>query len=122
MKGNNNNNREFFENDSARFSKIQETLTFYRDHLNSEYMNLRRQATLTYRLWLGCVGIGFLILLAGVGTMLTGRINEGAATAASTIIVYFIQRVFHQREDHYRSLAKVKNAHLEYDEPNLMIT
>ena len=108
---------EFFRDDDDRFAKIQETLQFYRNHLNSEYETLLRQATLTYRLWLACVALGFAILLAGVGAMLSGRISEGAATAASTIVVFFIQRVFQQREDHYRSLARAKNAHLEYRQP-----
>jgi hypothetical protein len=111
----------FFQDDSVRFSKIQETLEFYRAHLNEEYLSLLRQATLTYRLWLGCVAFGFLILLVGVGTMLSGRITQGAATAASTTIVYFIQRVFQQREDHYRSLARAKNAHLEYGNQWLLV-
>ena len=112
---------QFFKDESDRFLKIQETLQFYRDHLNNEYQTLLRQATLTYRLWLACVSVGFIILLAGVGAMLSGRISEGAATAASTIVVFFIQRVFQQREDHYRSLARSKNAHLEYGNQWLLV-
>lgn len=112
---------KFFGDDSIRFSKIQETLKFYRDHLNDEYQSLLRQANLTYRLWLVCVGLGFLVLLCGVGAMLLGRIAEGAATAASTVLVYFIQRVFQQREDHYRSLATSKNSHLEYGNHWLLV-
>lgn len=112
---------QFFGDDSTRFSKIQESLKFYRDHLNSEYQNLLRQATMTYRLWLACVGLGFLVLLAGIITMLAGRIPEGAATTAATVIVYFIQRVFQQREDHYRTLANSKNSHLEYGNHWLLV-
>jgi serine/threonine protein kinase len=112
---------QFFPDDSVRYTKIQETLQFYRDHLNGEYQSLLKQANLTYWLWIFCVGFGFLILLAGVVAMLTGRISEGAATAASTIPVYFIQRVFQQREDHYRGLAKAKNTHLEYGNQWLLI-
>jgi serine/threonine protein kinase len=112
---------KFFGDDSVRFLKIQETLNFYCSHLNEEYQSLLRQANLTYRLWLGCVGLGFLVLLGGVGAMLLGRIQEGAAAAASTILVYFIQRVFQQREDHYRSLATSKNSHLEYGNHWLLV-
>lgn len=89
--------------------------------MNGEYQNLLRQANLTYRLWLVCVGLGFLVLLGGVGAMLLGCIAEGAATAASTVLVYFIQRVFQQREDHYRSLATSKNSHLEYGNHWLLV-
>jgi len=112
---------QFFQDESIRFSKIQETLAFYRDHLSNEYQQLLGQANLTYRLWLGCVAFGFLVLLGGVVAMLFGRIAEGAVTAASTILVYFVQRTFQQREDHYRSLARAKNSHLEYGNQWLLV-
>jgi hypothetical protein len=105
---------QFFANESVRFSQIESTLGFYREHLSKEYEHLLAQANLTYRLWLGCVGLGFLVLIGGVVNMLLGRIAEGAATSASTIIIFFIQKIFQQREDHYRALAKSKNSHLEY--------
>jgi Cyanobacterial TRADD-N associated 2-Transmembrane domain len=111
----------FFQDESIRFTKIQETLQFYRDHLNGEYQNLLKQANLTYRLWITCVVLGFLILLSGVVAMLVGYISEGAATAASTIIIYFIQRVFQQREEYYRTFAKTKNSHLEYGNQWLLV-
>ncbi len=76
---------------------------------------------MTYRLWLGCVGLGFLVLLSGVVAMLFGRITEGVVTAASSGIVYFIQRLFQQREDYYRSLATAKNSHLEYGNHWLLV-
>jgi len=112
---------QFFGDESIRFSKIQESLKFYRDHLNNEYQSLLRQANMTYRLWLGCVGLGFLVLLSGVVAMLFGRITEGVVTAASSGIVYFIQRLFQQREDYYRSLATAKNSHLEYGNHWLLV-
>jgi serine/threonine protein kinase len=112
---------QFFGDAAVRFSKIQETLTFYRNHLNGEYETLQRQAKLTYWLWLGCVGLGFLVLLGGVGAMLAGKIKEGVATAAASTLVFFIQRVFQQREDYYRSLAKSKNSHLEYGNHWLLV-
>ena len=95
--------------------------TLYRDHLNEEYQSLLRQASLTYRLWLACVLFGFLVLIAGIVAMLAGYVTQGVATTASTIVVYFIQRVFQQREDHYRTLAKTKNSHLEYGNQWLLI-
>src|SRR5262249_36175447 len=111
----------FFGDETVRFTKIQESLKFYREHLNAEYQSLLRQASQTYRLWLVCVGLGFLVLLSGVVAMLLGRIQQGAATAASSIIIYFIQRVFQQREDHYRTLATAKNSHLEYGNHWLLV-
>ncbi len=112
---------KFFEDDAARFTKIQESLKFYRDHLSDEYHSLIKQANTTYQLWLVCVLLGFAILIAGIIAMLMGNVTEGVATTASTIVVYFIQRIFQQREDHYRSLAKAKNAHLEYGNQWLLI-
>jgi len=68
---------QFFQDDSERYSKIQETLKFYRDHLHNEYQSLLKQANLTYKLWIICVSFGFIILFFGIGAMLTGNINEG---------------------------------------------
>jgi hypothetical protein len=53
--------------------------------------------------------------------MLAGAVTEGIATAASTIIVYFIQRIFQQREDYYRVLVKTKHSHLEYGDQWLLV-
>jgi TM2 domain-containing membrane protein YozV len=96
-------------------------LQFYRDHLNGEYKSLLQQANTTYKLWLCCVLLGFLVLIAGVVAMLAGFIGQGIATAASTIIVFFIQKIFQQREDHYRDLARAKNGHLEYGNQWLLV-
>ena len=112
---------QFFADDEIRYSKIQESLEFYREHLNEEYQSLVKQANTTYKLWIVCVCLGFLVLCAGVISMISGHISEGVATTASTIIVYFIQRIFQQREDHYRSLAKAKNSHLEYGNQWLLV-
>lgn len=111
----------FFQDETVRFNKIQESLIFYRDHLNDEYRNLLRQARLTYYLWLFCVGIGFVLLLSSVVAMLMGRIQEGIASSAITLVVFFIQRLFQQREDHYRALARAKNDHLEYGNQWLLV-
>jgi len=105
---------QFFSEDSISYSKIEQTLKFYRDHLSKEYEGLSQQANVTFRLWIACVAIGFLILIGGIVTMVWGHLTEGALTAASSILMGFIQRIFQQREDHYRALAMKKNAHLEY--------
>lgn len=112
---------KFFEDDGIRYTKIQESLKFYRDHLSNEYQSLLKQANTTYQLWLACVILGFLTLLSGIVAMLSGNITEGVATTASTVLIFFIQRVFQQREDHYRELAKAKNSHLEYGNQWLLI-
>jgi serine/threonine protein kinase len=104
----------FFQAESVRFTKIEETFQFYRDHLNVEFQALSKQAGITFVLWVSCVALGFCILVAGVIMMILGKITEGTATSVSTIIVYFIQRIFQQREDHYRKLVAKKRKHLEY--------
>ena len=111
----------FFEGENVRYTKIQETLTFYRDHLNKEYQNLSRQANLTYNLWLCCVGLGFVVVLAGFVLLLFGQVAQSVAAGVSTALLYFIQRVFQQREDHYRRLASTKNSHLEYGNQWLLV-
>jgi serine/threonine protein kinase len=117
----NESGTRFFPQDSDRYKEIKETLTFYREHLNKEYEHLSKQARLTYYLWLFCVGIGFLALIAGMILLFSGKLAEGAISAISTIIVFFIQKVFQQREDHYRELASTKNSHLEYGNQWLLV-
>lgn len=46
--------------------------------------------------------------------MLAGSVSKGIAVTVSSIVTYFIQRIFQQREDYFRQLARQKNAHLEY--------
>ena len=104
----------FFEGNKDRYNEIQETLSFYRKHLNTEYQSLSNQAKWTYYLWLTSVILGLGCLVAGVVLLLQQHFAAGSVSAISTTFVYFIQRVFQQREDHYRTLAAAKREHLEY--------
>lgn len=104
----------FFENQSIRYQKIDETLKFYVGHLDREYKTLSKQADTTYKLWVFCVILGILILVSGIIMTFLGMLTQGIMTAASTVIVYFIQRIFQQREDYYRQQISIKNKHLEY--------
>jgi serine/threonine protein kinase/type IV secretory pathway VirB3-like protein len=113
---------KFFQNDGERCKKIQQSVQCYRDHLQEEYESLIDQARATYRLWVGCVFTGVTILFAGVVAMLMGYVAEGTATSALTIIMYFIQKIFQQREDHYRACAVAKSDHLEYGNHWLFVT
>ena len=87
----------FFEANSVRSSKIQETLKFYREHLNKEYCSLSQEVTNIHILWLLCVGSGFGTLISGVALMLYGEIAQNGVFLISTVLVYFIQRVFYIR-------------------------
>ena len=49
------------------------------------------------------------------------RLTAGSITTVSTAFVYFIQKVFQQREDHYRSLASAKQGVLEYGNHWLLV-
>jgi serine/threonine protein kinase len=111
----------FFEGDQVRYRKIQETLTFYRDHLNGEYQSLSNQARLTYYLWIISVALGLGALVAGTVLLFLGQFAAASISAISTTFVYFIQRVFQQREDHYRALATAKHGHLEYGNHWLLV-
>lgn len=111
----------FFEGDQVRYSKIQETLKFYRDHLNREYLSLSEQAKLTYYLWIVSVSLGLAALVSGVVLLFMGQFRAGSITTISTAFVYFIQKVFQQREDHYRSLASAKQGVLEYGNHWLLV-
>jgi len=111
----------FFKGDKVRYEKIQETLKFYRDHLNGEYQSLSNQAKSTYYLWIASVVLGLAALVSGVILLFLKQFAAGSISAISTTFVYFIQRVFQQREDHYRSLAMAKYQHLEYGNHWLLV-
>ena len=115
------NQSKFFRADRVRFEKIEESIRFYRDNLNGDYQRLAKQADLAYKLWLGCVAVGFVLLATGIVMMFVAGLAKGAVTAASTVLVYFIQKVFQQREDHYRKAADEKSSHLEYGNQWLLV-
>jgi serine/threonine protein kinase len=98
----------------VRFEKLEGTLKFFRDRLSRQYEILEKQATQIFTLWICCVTLGFMVLVAGLGLVFFGKVAEGAVSLASTVIVYFIQRIFQLREDQYRKAAEQKNEHLEY--------
>lgn len=111
----------FFSSSTERYVEIKGSLNFFRDGLQREYQDLSAQARLTYKLWVTCVALGFLMLVAGVGLLFANRIAQGAVTTASTVLLYFIQKVFQQREDHYRSAAAQKHSNLEYGNQWLLV-
>jgi len=102
------------EGDKIRFDKIEETLRFYRDKLSRQYDGLERQAHHTYLLWIICVSLGFAVLIGALILVVLDKIAQGAAAFACSALVYYIQRIFQQREDQYRQAADQKNEHLEY--------
>lgn len=106
---------------NAAYEEVKASFSFYRDGLKKEYDYLSRQAHVTYWLWVITVGIGISIVAFGVISMLLGRVAEGAVTAATSTVVFFIQRIFQQREDFYRQEAARKNSHLEYGNHWLLV-
>lgn len=111
----------FFEGDHVRYEKIQETLKFYREHLNKDYCDLSSQARFTYALWIVSVIIGLGALVAGLVLLFMGQLRAGSISTISAAFVYFIQKVFQQREDHYRELAGAKQKVLEYGNHWLLV-
>ena len=115
----------FFSGDQMRFSKIEESFRFFRDNLQKQYESLSRQADVVWKLWAMCVGLGFLVLIAGLAAMFLsdgkGTVTKGTVTAAGTVLVYYIQRLFQHREDVYRRAAEEKNNHLEYGNKWLLV-
>jgi len=104
----------FCNRDEGRYEKVQETLHFYRDHLEEIYQFLSKQARVTYLLWILAVTFGMAVLLAGIGLLIAGKLGGGLIMTINTALVYYIERVFRRREDHYSSLATSKHAYLEY--------
>ena len=89
------------------------SIEFFRSHLDESYQTLLSQARVAFWLWFGCATISFLILVAGISLLYRGNLVEGSVTLAAEVLVFFIQRIFREREDHYRTQAEVKNRHLE---------
>ena len=99
---------------SISFDIIIQSFRFYREHLTDEYEELSKQATITYRLWVACVMIGFSTVIMALVMMMMGNIVQGLTSTLLLTPMYFILKIFNQREDHYREKAAAKNAHLEY--------
>jgi serine/threonine protein kinase len=111
----------FFEADKIRFDKIEESIKFFRDNLNKEYETLSRHADTTYKLWVGIVLVGFILVAVGGVLMFTSGLAQGAVTTVCGTLIYFIQRIFHEREDHYRRQANEKGQHLQYGNQWLLV-
>jgi len=104
----------YFGSGQAHFQEIKNSLSFYQDQLQQEYDVLIKQMRTTYILWLVTVSMSFLVLLVGVVLFLMHQIAGGAITTISSAMLYFLQRVFQQREDAYRSAADAKRNNVEY--------
>jgi hypothetical protein len=103
----------FFANETVRIEAYEKSVTFFRSHLDKDYKNLLTQARLAFGLWIGSAGIAFAVLVAGIVLLYRGNTMDGAITLASESLIMFIQRVFKQREDFYRSEANEKHRHLQ---------
>jgi serine/threonine protein kinase len=103
------------------FRQVRQTFEFYRKHLDDEYRQLSSQIESSHRLWIGCVGVGFAILLAGLLAVLFGHVAQGVLTSSASTMVYFIVRVFQRREDYYREEKAVKMKYLQYGNDWLLL-
>lgn len=103
------------------FRQVQQTFEFYRNHLNEEYHQLTTQIDRTHKLWIGCVGGGFLVLIAAVVAVLMNHVTQGIIASSATTISYFIAKVFQQREDYYREQKDTKMKHLQYGNDWLLL-
>jgi predicted Ser/Thr protein kinase len=98
----------------GNFQDVRKKMDFYRDQLQKEYDSLNIQMRVTYFLWLIAVSLSFLVLLAGVVLLLMHQTTSGTVTAASSALLYFLQRMFHQREDAYRRAMDEKRSTVDY--------
>jgi len=103
----------FFADQAVRMNAYNDSVDFFRSHLNRDYENLLAEAKLAFVLWLVCVGIAFAIVVAGVILLWQGNITSGLITLGADTVILFIQNIFKQREDYYREEAKEKHAHLQ---------
>jgi serine/threonine protein kinase len=104
----------FFVSGESHFQEVKSKLNFYQTQLQKEYDALIQQMRTTYLLWLVAVSMAFVVLLLGVVLFLLHQTTGGAVTTASSAMLYFLQRVFQQREDAYRKAAEAKRSTVEY--------
>jgi tRNA A-37 threonylcarbamoyl transferase component Bud32 len=104
----------FFGSGEAHFHEIRNKLSFYQRQLEEEYDALIKQMRTTYVLWLVAVSTAFVVLLASVVLFLMHQATSGAISTVSSAMLYFLQRVFQQREDSYRKAAEAKRNNVEY--------
>jgi serine/threonine protein kinase len=110
-----------FKESGAFFQQVRQTFEFYRKHLDEEYHQLSRQIDSAHRLWIACVGVGFLILMAGLVAVLLGQVAQGVVTSSASTVMYFIVRVFQKREDYYRQEKSLKIKYLQYGNDWLLL-
>jgi hypothetical protein len=110
-----------FTESGEHFQQVRQTFEFYRSHLDKEYSQLSSQVGSAHKLWIGCVGVGFLIMMLGIIVVLSGRVTEGAVTSSTSAMMYFIVRVFQQREDYYRDQLQLKMKYLQYGNDWLLL-
>jgi serine/threonine protein kinase len=101
--------------------QVRDTFEFYRKHLDEEYRQLSAQIDSAHKLWIACVGVGFLILMAGLVSVLLGRVAQGVVTSSASTVMYFIVRVFQKREDYYREEKSLKIKYLQYGNDWLLL-
>ena len=104
----------FFGSGEAHFQEIRSKLNFYQEQLEKECDALMKQSRVTYVLWVVTVSLAFVVLLLGVVLFLFHQTASGAVTTASSAMLYFLHRIFQQREDVYRKAADAKRATVEY--------
>jgi serine/threonine protein kinase len=110
-----------FKESGEFFQQVRQTFEFYRKHLDEEYRQLSRQIDSAHRLWIACVGVGFLILMAGLVAVLLGQVAQGVVTSSASTVMYFIVRVFQKREDYYRQEKSLKIKYLQYGNDWLLL-
>jgi len=103
------------------FQQVRQTFEFYRTHLDEEYRQLSSQIDSAHRLWIACVGVGFVILMAGLVAVLLGQVTQGVVTSMASTVMYFIVRVFQKREDYYREQKSLKIKYLQYGNDWLLL-
>lgn len=103
------------------FQQVRQTFELYRKHLDEEYRRLSAQIDSAHKLSIACVGVGFVILALGIAVVLLGRVTQGVVTSSTSALIYFIVRIFQQREDYYREQKSLKTRYLQYGNDWLLL-
>ncbi len=95
------------------FESVERSLEHHVGNLQAEYDDARKELRTAHVLWTVCVSTGFAVIVLGVVLLLAGQTAAGAISAASSAIVYFIQKTIAKHERDLKSDATAKRKHVE---------
>jgi len=88
----------FFASPKERYDQFEQSISFYREHLDKEYKTALKQANISFALWVLSFSIGFLVLGIGIYLLYTGNPLAGGLTLATETFIFCSKLVSNKRK------------------------